>query len=325
MKKNWKFLAVVAISLASCKGGFKDGSGGTLYNVVDNTSGTAVKDGDFISMNWVIKTDGDSVLQSTYEAGHPIMAFMPKSQFKGDLQSIILQLHEGDSVIVRNNMDSLMKKTPGQQKPPFKTKYINYYIRIEKVIPKGTLTEEALQNKVKDYTKSITDKVKAEEPAKIKKYIDDNKLNVTKTASGLNYVITKPGTGATAATGDTVLVTYIGRFTNGKLFDTNVKEEAMKDKKLFNPMNPYKPARIPVGVKAVIPGWDEGLLLLTKGAKATFVIPSSLGYGEQGGGPIPPFSPLVFDIEVLDIVHPNPNAPKPVIPAMPQIAPQAKK
>ncbi|RKR85509.1 FKBP-type peptidyl-prolyl cis-trans isomerase [Mucilaginibacter gracilis] len=321
MKKNWKFLAVIALGLAGCKGGFKDSGGGTLYSVVDhNSSGSAIKEGDFISIEWVIKTDGDSVLTSTYETGHPVAAMVPKTQFKGDLQSVLLLLNEGDSVIVKNNIDTMLKKSPGQQKPPFKSKYINYYLRITKVIPKGTLSDAAFQAKIKDYFKGVTDKVKAAEPGKIKSYIEDKKLTVTKTASGINYVITKPGSGSNIAPGDTAVLSYIGHFTNGKVFDTNIKEEAMKkeNKGVYQPMMPerYKPAHIVVGVHQVIAGWDEGLLLLNKGSKATLIIPSALGYGEQGGGPIPPFAPLVFEVEVLDIIHPNPNAPKPVIPQM---------
>jgi FKBP-type peptidyl-prolyl cis-trans isomerase len=325
MKKNLKFLAVLALGLAGCKGGFKQGDGGMLYNIVSHGSGSAtIKEGDFVALQGIIKTEGDSLLSSTYDMGGPKGLMIPKPQFKGDLPSALMLLSEGDSAIIKSNLDTLIKKTPGQRRPPFKGKYIIYYLKIEKVIAKGTMTDAAMQDKIKAYYKGITDKTKAEEPAKISKYIADNKLNTTKTATGLNYVITTPGSGPNAGVGDTVVVSYVGRFTTGKTFDTNVKEEAMKNKATYNPMNPYKPARIPVGVKAVIPGWDEGLLLLNKGAKATFVIPSSLAYGEQGGGPIPPFSPLVFDVTIVDIVHPNPNAPKPVVPAMPQAQQQAQ-
>ena len=86
---------------------------------------------------------------------------------------------------------------------------------------------------------------------------------------------------------------------------------------LYDKMKPYQPAKLPVGQRAVIPGWDEGLQLLSKGEKATFIIPSSLAYGEQGYGPIAPFSTLVFDVELKNIIHPNPNAPKPTVPQMP--------
>ena len=75
-------------------------------------------------------------------------------------------------------------------------------------------------------------------------------------------------------------------------------------------MMQYKAIHVPVGVKGVIPGWDEGLQLLNKGAKATFVIPSKLAYGEQGYQMIQPFTPLVFDVELVSIIHPDPNAKK---------------
>lgn len=320
------FLAVAAVGLVSCKGGFKQGDAGMQYKIVEHKDGPTIQQGDFVSLQGVIKTEGDSVLSSTYDMGHPSALVVPKPQFKGDLISALLLMSEGDSAVVKLNIDSMMKKSPGQPRPAFKGKYFVYTLRIEKVIAKGKLKDQDFQASVQKYFKGISDKSKADEPVKIKKYIDDNKLNVTKTASGLNYVITKQGTGDKPAVGDTVEVSYTGKFVNGKVFDTSVKEEAQKSK-TYQAMRPYKPARIPVGVRAVIPGWDEALLLLNKGSKATLVIPSALAYGEQGGGQvIPPFSPLVFDIEIVNIIHPNPNAPKPVAPQMPPAPkPLAKK
>ena len=67
----------------------------------------------------------------------------------------------------------------------------------------------------------------------------------------------------------------------------------------------------------MIKGWNEAFLLFNKGTKATIILPSSLAYGEQGYQSIQPFTPLVFDIELVDVIHPNPNAPKPVVPVMP--------
>jgi FKBP-type peptidyl-prolyl cis-trans isomerase len=157
--------------------------------------------------------------------------------------------------------------------------------------------------KVEDYFKNMSEGLKKAEPAKINKFVADNKLNVTKTASGLNYVITKPGVGDKPVDGDSVEVNYVGKLLGGKVFDTNIKEEAVKGKMQISPMNPYKPIRIALGEKKVIAGWEEGLRLLNKGAKATFVIPSDLAYGEQGYGPIQPFTPITFDVEVTDIIH----------------------
>ena len=325
MKKNLMLLAVAAIALSSCGGGFKQGQGGMLYNIHEDKSTPAVKEGDFISVNLIAKTEGDSVLTNSYANGRPIPTLLPKAQYKGDIYAALQLLSEGDSATVKLNVDSMAAH--GQPKPPgFKGKYVIFQIKVEKVIAKGTMSDAVFQNKVADYFKAESEKMKAGEPGSIAKYIADNKLTVTKTASGLSYVVTTPGNGPVPAVGDTVEVNYTGKLVKtNKIFDTSIKSIAQGDKTLFNPMNPYKPIRIPVGEKKVIAGWDEGLLLLNKGTKATFIIPSALGYGEQGMGPIPPFSALVFDVEVNNIIKPNPNAPKPVLAPPPVQAQQPVK
>lgn len=315
MKKNLMLFAVAAIGLASCNGGFKQGDGGLLYNIVDDKTTPVIKGGDFISANIITKTDGDSVLYSSYDAGKPVAFAMPvKLPYKGDVYSALLMMSEGDSAVIKINADSLFKKN--LPKPPgFKGKYIIYEVKVNKVIQKGNLTDQLFSTKVEDYFKAEAAKVKDLEPGKISKYIADNKLDVTKTDSGLYYQITTPGTGPVPAKGDTVVVNYTGKFLNGKVFDTSFKEVAQQAK-IFNPMQPYKPIHIPVGVGGVIPGWDQGLRLLNKGSKATFVVPSSLAYGERGMQAIGPYTPLAFTVEILDIIHPNPNAPKPQLPPM---------
>jgi len=315
MKKNLILLAVAAITIYGCSGGFKQGQGGMLYNIVADKSGTNIKDGDFITLSLVAKTEGDSVLANTYTSGRPVPAMVQKSQYKGDIWSALTLLSEGDSATIKLNIDSMAKK--GQPKPPgMKGKYIIYQIKIEKVIAKGNLADNIFKGRIDDYFKGVTDELKKAEPGKIQKYVTDNKITATKTASGLYYQITKTGVGPTPAAGDTAVVYYTGKLLTGKVFETNVKEEAMKDKATYNPMNPYKPIRFAVGMKQVIPGWDEGLMLMNKGSKITLVIPAALAYGEQGMGPvIAPYSALVFEVELVDIVKPNPNAPKPTPPA----------
>ncbi|MES2274491.1 MAG: FKBP-type peptidyl-prolyl cis-trans isomerase [Bacteroidota bacterium] len=324
MKQKLMLLAVAAIALTSCGGGFKQGQGGMLYNIQEDKSGPVIKEGDFVSINMIVKTEGDSLLNNTYTSGRPIQTLMPKVQFKGDVVAAIMMLSEGDSATVKVNVDSLAKA--GQPKQPgFKGKYIVFQLKVEKVIAKGNLSDEIFKNRVQEYFKTVTEQLKKAEPAKISKYIADNNLKTTKTASGLNYVITKQGNGPTPAIGDTVVLYYTGKLIGAeKPFETNVKEEAMKDKKTYNPMQKYEPIRVPVGEKKVIAGWDEGLLLVNKGAKATFIIPAALAYGEQGMGPIPPFSALIFDVDIVDIIKPNPNAVQPAPPA-PQPPVQVKK
>ncbi len=318
------FLAVAAIGLAGCNGGFKKGDGGMLYNIVNHKGGDLIKEGDFVSLNGVIKTEGDSVLNSTYESGRPAYLLLPKPQFKGDLPSALALLSEGDSVVIKINADTISKKG-GQPKPPgFKGKYFVYTIKIEKVIPKVKgEADSVFQKKITAFIKVASDAAKAAEPGKIQAYVTANKLNAVKSATGLQTVVTTPGDGVKPAMGDTVVANYVGKFFNGKVFDTSLQDVATKSK-IAMPGRPYQPLRVALGARGVIPGLEEALSSVSKGEKATFIIPSQMAYGEQGGGPIPPSTPLVFDIEVVSIIHPNPNAPKPAMPVMPG-APQVKK
>jgi FKBP-type peptidyl-prolyl cis-trans isomerase FkpA len=318
MKKTLMFLALASVGLASCNGGFKKDDGGMLYNVYVDKGGPKIQTGDFVSVNLIAKRDDDSVLFNTYDQGHPVQTLVPKPQFKGDIFTGLEKLSEGDSATIKICADSMFKK--GQPKPPgFKGKYLVYTIKVNKVISKGTLSDQVFQTEITDYIKNEGLAFKKREPALIKNYIADNKLTVKTTADSLNYVITQPGTGPNAVVGDTAVVNYTGKLLSGKVFDTSVKEEAVKGKMPMDPMRQYKPIHIPVGQKRVIPGWDEGLQLLNKGSKAIFIVPSNLAYGERGISIIGPFTPLVFEIELVDIIKPNPNAPKPVVPTLPSI------
>lgn len=111
---------------------------------------------------------------------------------------------------------------------------------------------------------------------------------VLKTASGLQYVIIEEGKGAKVEKGKKALVHYSGYFLDGKMFDSSVEKG--------------QPFTLTVGVGQVIPGWDEGLLLLSVGSKARFIIPYQLGYGEGGYPPIiPAKADLIFDVEILNV------------------------
>jgi len=212
MKKRLMFLALAAMGLASCNGGFKKGADGMLYDIIIDKSGPRMMPGDFVSLNLTVKNDADSVIGSTYDLGRPAVQLMQKPQSKGDIYSALELLSEGDSAIIKLNIDSLTK---GRPRPAgLKGKYQVYTIKVERVIAKGNLNDEVFRGRYMDYMKSLADQAKKQEPAKVQKYVTDNKLKVTKTASGLDYVITKDGAGIKPITGDTVVVNYVGKFLN---------------------------------------------------------------------------------------------------------------
>lgn len=111
---------------------------------------------------------------------------------------------------------------------------------------------------------------------------------VVTTASGLQYRLLKTGTGAKPRAKDTIKVHYEGSFLDGTVFDSSY--------------NRGEPATFQLD--QVIPGWTEALQLFPMGTTAELFVPSKLGYGEAGAGPIPPNALLKFKIELLGIEKP---------------------
>jgi peptidyl-prolyl cis-trans isomerase A (cyclophilin A) len=126
--------------------------------------------------------------------------------------------------------------------------------------------------------------------------------NAEQSASGLLYVIETLGDGEKPADGSYVDINYAGYLTDGTLFDTSIKELAQENN-IYNPQRePYSPMPMEYGPRAqVIPGFAEGISMFNVGGKGTIIIPPNLGYGERGGGPIPPNSWLIFDVEIVGL------------------------
>ncbi len=120
----------------------------------------------------------------------------------------------------------------------------------------------------------------------IDKYLSDNGLKAETTERGLRYIIDRKGDGKEKPNlVSRVKVHYEGRLLNGEVFDSSIERG--------------EPIVFPL--TNVIKGWQEGIQLLTKGSKATLLIPSGMAYGPKGFPPtIPPNSPLVFSVELID-------------------------
>jgi FKBP-type peptidyl-prolyl cis-trans isomerase len=112
------------------------------------------------------------------------------------------------------------------------------------------------------------------------------KAGVFTTASGLQYEVITEGSGAKPLASDTVRVNYEGTLVDGTVFDSSYAYG--------------EPVEFPLS--RVIPGWTEGIQLMSEGSTYRLYIPSELAYGEQGASVIPPNSALIFEVELLAIV-----------------------
>ena len=121
----------------------------------------------------------------------------------------------------------------------------------------------------------------------LQEFFAANNITPQQTASGLYYVIEEPGIDTLMPTrSSTVTVHYRGYFLNGDIFDSSYLRG--------------EPTRF--SLRAVIPGWTEGIPLFGVGGRGSLYLPSNLGYGPEGslGGVIPPNTPIAFDIELFD-------------------------
>lgn len=154
-------------------------------------------------------------------------------------------------------------------------------MRAQEFAQKRAMAEQAAQQAAAAVTaeKNIADG---------KAYVEAQKKadpEIKTTESGLSYKVVKQGTGAPITDASNVKVHYTGKLIDGTVFDSSVERGEPAD----------------FAVAQVVPGFAEGLKLMTKGAKYVLYIPSSLAYGNNDMGTIPPGSTLVFDVEVLDI------------------------
>ncbi|TAF68269.1 MAG: FKBP-type peptidyl-prolyl cis-trans isomerase [Cytophagales bacterium] len=248
-----------------------------------NDKGKKAAEGMYATFHFVMKNSEDSVLRSTYtEITGPMKQLrLEKPKVPGTVDEVLMLMSEGDSVTVWINIDSLAKKT-NMQRPHFikAGSDIRYTIKMLKI---------QNEEEIKKENEALLKVQKEEDEKKIKDFLSKNpKYNAAKvTPTGLYYLIESEGKGKMPIKGDTVELHYTGKLTDNKEFDSSKGKT---------------PFEFVLGMGMVIAGWDEGVALLKEGTKATFIIPSHLGYGKAGAGDvIPPDAILVFDVELLKI------------------------
>jgi FKBP-type peptidyl-prolyl cis-trans isomerase FkpA len=330
MKKSLVILFAATLGLAACNN-YKKGPGGLMYTIHKSEGKEKIKEGDIVKLNFIQKSEKDSMMNNTYDLEQPQVFPVAKKMYAGDMNDVLSLFGEGDSATFKLNLDT-MAKYSGQPKPlGTKDTYMVFTVKVEKVLhkPAGE-ADSSFQRKAqeffqKDYQATM-ERHKTGEDAKVKKYIADNNLKTQTTASGLQYVITTPGGAQKPELGDTIMVNYTGKLTNKKsdgkdnVFDTSDIKIAKESNK-FNPAAQYGPRAFTLG--RAIPGFDEGLKLIGKGGKITLIIPSKLAYGQSGmpQGGISPYTPLVFEVELADIKKPKPGSVVAPVPAMAAPAP----
>ncbi|MBD2699097.1 FKBP-type peptidyl-prolyl cis-trans isomerase [Spirosoma sp. BT702] len=300
LKHFGKAALIVAVVAACGKNRVQVTDNGLKYQIHEQSDAARKgKVGDILTLHLTLLNNKDSTLRDTHKEGAPFQMLLQVPPFKGSYEEGLTMLGKGDSATFYVSADSIFTKAM-QPLPPGVQKGTDIGIAV-KVLNIQT-EEEYKKTQAADFEKQ-----KGIDAKTIEAYVTKNGMTdkAKKTPSGVYYIVNQPGTGPNPKPGDVVSVHYAGRLLNGKEFDNS----------RTNPQGGGKPFQLQLGAGMVIPGWEDGIMQLHKGEKATLIIPSTLGYGPRGNQSIPANSVLLFDIEVMDIQ--KGQAPQPGMPQAP--------
>ena len=267
--------------------GYKATENGLYYKQIVAGQGPQLQMGDYIKVRLAYYL-GDSLLFTTDDLPESAYDQVRESVFKGDLYEGFRMMHVGDSMSFMINSDSTFRK---QFRAPILPDFVSpdVFLRWEVVVDEAYTQEEFTKIQEAIAQKQMEAAAAKQQAAddEFQAYLEANGIKAQPTESGLVYVCTKKGKGPKPGYKQMVKVHYTGRLLDGTVFDSSVERG--------------EPIEFQLGVGQVIPGWDEGIALMSKGEKGILYIPSKLAYGpRQAGELITPYSNLIFDVELVD-------------------------
>ena len=285
MKKNLTKLALICLAVATVLAfgacskykGFKKTKSGIYYQFYGDIHDTAdqPRTGDLVGLLLSLRA-GDSLLI-------PMMPneMLMDSLYEGDMFEALRMMHVGDSATFILDGPQFFEKMmgPGQE---YNFGEDPLYLDVKLY---GLMKKADFEKAKAEFEAQLDDR-KAKETDEIAKYLEENP-GLKQQSTGVYVKTVKKGNGEKVEPLQNVKVHYTGRVVDGTVFDSSVERG--------------EPFTFTVGAGQVIPGWDATVSNMKVGDKVTVLIPSELAYGEGRQG-IPPYSPLVFDIELLEIV-----------------------
>ena len=278
------FLALIITSLFfSCNSDeFKRTDNDIYYKfIIENEDSSKVKVNDILKLKIIYTNEKGDVIFDSRELGRDYKMVLKKPNYIGSIDEAISMMHIGDSAIFKVDAADFYMLSRRYKTLPEEVKYGGKLVFYVKIL--GVANTEVVKKEKKDLA---SDKQKFEEEL-LKDFIKKENITVKPTASGLYFIPETEGKGKKVEKGNKLTIHYTGKFINGEIFDSSIKRG--------------KPIEYIFGEKGFIPVWEEGISYMKEGCKAKLIIPSHLAYGDKKNGPIPAYSTLIFDIELLKV------------------------
>jgi len=294
LKINKLYILVGAIVFAACGNnspykGFSETDTGLYYKLQMIGDGKRKPSiGDYLQLNITYKTDKDSVFMDTYSSNDIGMVILPfnHSSFKGSFEEGLTTMNEGDSVSFIVDANNLFTQFFKSDLPLFLKpgSVVKMDVKLHKIFNQSEYEAE-----LKRYETLIEDR-DIEEQRKLQLFVDTSKVSYSKLANGMYYLPITQGAGTPPEKGNVVKINYTGSFITGKVFESTY-DRAQPMEYIYGEQG------------QVIKGLETAISLMNEGAKAKFIIPSHLAYGEEGSstGIIPPYTTVIYEIELLNL------------------------
>lgn len=254
--------------------GYEKSESGLYYKFhVTNPTNHVPEKNEIVFMNMSIKLENDSLVQEFKQTS----TVMQTPKFKGDIFDALSLMHDGDEATFIINAKQYYNMYNYGQTPDF--------VKDDKTMLWITIKVDSSMS-FERYQLVAENLRRENEHKTIAAYMEEHNIIATPLPSGLYFIETKTGKGNNPVAGQMCHVNYTGKLLDGTVFDTSEGRE---------------PFAFSLGSRQVIAGWELGIALMKKSSRAILIIPSYLGYGERAVGSIPSNSPLVFEVELVDI------------------------
>ncbi len=272
-------VATLLLPFVSCSNNaFKTDKSGLKYKfIVEHKDSIQADVGDILLLSMKYTNDKDSVIS---ESDYFRMQLDKLTPNIASIQNGLALMHVGDSAIFVVDAKTFYNENRKQKLPSFlkSGSKLTFYIKLI-----GTKSYQEFEQE----RRSLRSSNSHDEQELLNQYLKRGNITVKPTQSGLYYVEKLKGKGRKPQPGRKVVINYLAYFIDGKIFDSTYKRN--------------KPFEFTYGVGEVIQGLDEGISKMREGGRATIIIPSYLAYGNKQHGPVPPFSTLIFEVELLRV------------------------
>jgi len=279
------FLIPYSLLLFACSGDrFHKTSSGLEYKIYTPNTGPKAKEGDYLTIYLVYKDPNGKVLFDSHKDGAPWQFQLMKPPFAGSYEEGLTLLAAGDSasfLVSADSMFSIVFKQPFPEGVSAGSK-LRFEIKLLNI--ESPKEAEAVRLKMHDERTKIEQK-------SIEQYLDEHHLTINPTPDGLYFLKELKSAGISPDGGSICIVEYTGKTLDGKVVESSDLDG--------------HPRQVTLGQGTALKGWEEALLLMKTGEKATIILPSKLAYGEEGRRSssngtydVYPYTPLVYELKL---------------------------